>query len=215
MRQPIAIGRLFVAALGPAALFGMLAVAPPASAQAQTAKDVEYQGMLRRLRAGDYTINFTKMRHLWTLTSAYRPYAGALQERSVMIAFGSGKYHEVLRLSAEIQKQNYLNLLSHMLSSGAHARLGNSEAKRYHDFVARGVILSLRRSGDGRSTATAFKIVSFTEQRRLLQMLKLRKTGQSLVRANGRAYDRIAVQGARGPGVVYFDVTPLVTRGRR
>lgn len=215
MRQPIAIGWRFFAGLGLAALLSVPVVVPPAGAQTQAAKDAEYQGMLRRLRAGDHSINFTKMRHLWTHTSSYRPYAGALEERSVMIAFGSGKYREVLRLSAEIQKQNYLNLLSHMLSSGAHARLGNSEAKRYHDFVARGVILSLRRSGDGRTIATAFKIVSFTEQRRLLQMLKLRKTGQSLVRANGRAYDRVTVKSARRDGVVYFDVTPLLTRGRR
>ena len=192
-----------------------LLVGLPGMAQSQTAKDAEYREMLRRLRAGDHSVDFTKLRHLWTYTSSYRPYAGALQERPLMVAFGNGHYQKVLRLSAEIQKQNYLNLLSHILSSGAHARLGNSEAKRFHDFVARGLVLSLRRSGDGRTLATAFKIVSFTEQRRLLQMLKLRKVGQSLVRANGRAYDRIEVQGARGAGVVYFDVTPLLSRGRR
>lgn len=185
-------------------------------AVAETKADKAYQSMLRRLKAGDSGIDFAKLRMLWTRTSSYRPYAGALKERSLRTAFARGKYRKVLQMAKQIRRQNYLDILSHIMSADAHQRLGNKKAQKYHYFVARGLILSIGRSGDGKSPATAFKIVAFTEEARVLSMMNLKKTGQRLVRAGGRAYDRLTVRSTRGDGVgvVYFDVTPLLARQR-
>lgn len=187
-----------------------------AEAQAATAPDRAFAAMLARLKAGNTDINFTQLRMLWTRTSAYRPNAAVDDEQPMRAAFAAGRNQEVLRLADKVLKEDYLNILSHMLSADAHGALGNSEARQFHVFVARGLIRSLLQSGDGLSPKTAYKVVSITEIGRVLFFRSLRPTGEStVVREGGRIYRKVAVKREQGggEGAVFFDVTPLETAG--
>lgn len=188
----------------------------PVQATAATEADRAFGEMLARLKSGSTAIDFTALRTAWTRTSSYRPNAAVGDEQPMRAAFAAGRMDEVLRRAEKVRDQDYLNIMSHMMSADAHGALGNSEARQFHVFVARGLIRSLLQSGDGLAPKTAYKVVSLTEIGRVLFFRSLRASGENvLVREGGRVYRKIAVkhEHSGAEGVVFFDVTPLESAG--
>jgi hypothetical protein len=73
--------------------------------------------------------------------------------------------------------------------------------------VFRGLIDSIRSSGDGKSPATAWVVISVDEEYAVLRALEFKPSGQSLLRQNGHSYDVMKAKNDDGTEqTFYFNV---------
>ena len=68
-----------------------------------------------------------------------------------------------------------------------------------------GLLDSIRKSGDGKTSDAAFVVISTDEEYVLLNFLGLRATGQALINEKGHSYDKMtAVDPKTNETVVYY-----------
>ncbi len=74
---------------------------------------------------------------------------------------------------------------------------------------------SLLASGDGLSAATAYKILTVSDQYHALQALRLTRGKRVVAREEGRIFDRWETKTADGRDrIVYFDITLMFSKIR-
>jgi len=130
----------------------------------------------------------------FTSTPAYSPYGGDKDSRKQMFAaLQARKYDKVLENAQKILAGNYMDINGHFGAMVAHRELGHIDQAAYHRFVCEGLINSIKTSGDGKSTDTAFVVISTDEEYVLFNWLGLRPTGQVLVNEKGHNYDKMTV----------------------
>jgi hypothetical protein len=97
--------------------------------------------------------------------------------------------------------------LAQMQAGSQDQKWASELAPRYRaDY--KGLIDSVLASGDGRTCATAWRVISITEEYEVLYYLRLAKPGQALSTADGRVCDHFT--GTDEAGVekqVYFDIS--------
>lgn len=87
-------------------------------------------------------------------------------------------------------------------------KLQEIQSKYYKDYD--GLLQSILASGDGKSPATAYKVISVKEEYATISHLGHKKISQRLLNQNNKAYDAIEVKDDSGAELtIYFDVTPL------
>ena len=90
----------------------------------------------------------------------------------------------------------------------AHRQLGNAEKADLHKFLFEGLIQSVEKSGDGKTPATAFVVISTDEEYVLLHWQGLQPTGQSLINQDGHSYDKMTAVNSKTNETVnyYFNI---------
>jgi hypothetical protein len=76
----------------------------------------------------------------------------------------------------------------------------------------RGILTSILKSGDGKTPATAFKVIAAPEEYALLNALNFKMTKQSLIENDGKRYDRMDVTDSKTQtkATIYFNIdTPF------
>jgi len=78
----------------------------------------------------------------------------------------------------------------------------------FHRTVFRGLINSIRNSGDGKSPETAWVVITVHEEYVILRVLGFRPSQQSLLSQNGHSYDVMKVKNAEDgtEQTFYFNV---------
>ena len=153
-----------------------------------------YESLLARVKNNDQSVDFKELRMAFTNTPAYSPYGGDLDSRKQMFAALQAKeFEKVLENAEKILSKNYLDINGHFGAMVAHRELGHADKAAYHRFVCDGLLNSIKNSGDGKSTDTAFVVISTDEEYVLFNWLGLRPTGQALVNDKGHNYDRMTV----------------------
>ncbi len=191
--------------------------AVPRHSLAGPGEDARFRSLLARVKQGDRSVDYTALRIAWTYTSFYKPYSNRGAYRRLFQLNAAAKYQEAAAASRALLRDNYLETFAHMVLVDAYKRLGDGTRYAFHLTVARGLIGSLMKSGDGISPQTAYKAVSFNEEYLVLMLRRSRRDGaKALLRWNGRAVDRFEVMNVqtRRRGVIHVDVTPLLARGR-
>jgi hypothetical protein len=69
----------------------------------------------------------------------------------------------------------------HQVEQIAHRELREEERAGFHKAVVQGLLRSIMDSGDGKSTETAYIVISVHEEYVVLQVLGLRPSGQSVL----------------------------------
>lgn len=78
---------------------------------------------------------------------------------------------------------------------------------------AEGLVQSVLASGDGKTPATAYKVITVDEEYTILSYLKLKLISQRLHNQDNKAYDAMQVKDSSGTEkTIYFDVTPLFVK---
>lgn len=161
------------------------------------ADDAALDALLTRLRAGDVTIDFTRVRRLYAAGARYRPLADEREPR-MTAAYVGGDAAGALVLARALLDDDYLNLEAHSVAALACNRLQDAACVERHSAMMRGVLGSIQESGNGRSTRTAYVVVSPAEEYALIRVAGLRVLSQSLVHdRDGHAYDLLTVQDTR------------------
>jgi len=181
------------------------------------ASQAEFEGLLARVKQSDESVDFLKLRRLYAESDGYWPYRDDAED-SMRAAYDASNYEEALAIAREILARNYMNIEAHFASTITCDALGNAECVAHHGYVARGILRSIASSGDGKTPATAFVVVSTPEEYALARVLGVEVLRQALIRADdGRSYDLLTVRDTHTgeERQLYFNVDLALTATSR
>jgi hypothetical protein len=168
----------------------------------------DYQELLNKAKAADKSLNFKALRVAYTHTPDYNPYGRDEHWKSMETAYLAREYDKVIPLAEKVLEKNYVDIDGHFFLFNSYQKLNNKEKADFHNFMARGLISSILKSGDGKTPETAFLVINLKEEYIALAIMGLKGTKQSLIKINDHHYDKVE---AKDPdtgqtSVLYFNV---------
>ena len=167
----------------------------PCLSQVATNSDPQshYTALLSRLKGGDISIDFREFRLSAALSvargSARQEFATDSTARKLL---AEGHFQAALDVADEMLKNNYASLFGHLNAMLASQKLNKTEEAAYHEKLLKALADSISASGDGKSLATAWFVVTVPEEHYLLrEIYHIRPAKQFLIFQDGHAYDRI------------------------
>jgi hypothetical protein len=175
-------------------LLAVVALPPALAAPDQPS---EYASLLASLKAGNTDINYTRLRHGYMDSPEYKAAKDVSSSEDAMFEALNKKDYSVALKSAEaVLECNYVNIDAHYIAFIANQEMGATEKAEFHRTVFRGLINSIRNSGDGKSPETAWVVISVHEEYVLLRILGFKPSGQSVMQKDGHSYDVMKVKNA-------------------
>jgi hypothetical protein len=172
-------------------------------------KPSEYSTLLDRVKSGDLSIDFKQLRFSY-MESPERHQAKDTddQKKAMFEALKKKDYAKARHNAGVVLENEFVDLDAHRVMQIACGGLQDEQKARFHEAVARGLLRSILDSGDGKSAATAYVVISVHEEYIVLQVLGLRPSGQSAVNIDGHSYDVLETKKQdSGAGVkLYFNV---------
>lgn len=174
------------------ALLGLL-VSPALAAPPKSPS--EYAALLAQLQSGKTDIDYTRLR-LSYVDSPEQKHAKDTSdvEKAMSAALQKKDFATAVKDADSVLASEYVNLDAHFVDFLANRELGNTQQAEFHHTVFQGLIDSIRNSGDGKSTKTAWVIISVHEEYVMLSVLGYRPSEQSLVNEKGHFYDVMKVK---------------------
>jgi len=126
-------------------------------------------------------------------------------ETVINLARKSGDTEEQLKMSQELLNINFTNISAHyaFLSSPTT----DESVKEFHKQVIKGLLNSIRESGQGNSTANAIYVISVDEEYDFIYLSGFKPVRQELIEENGRYYDRLITEAEGKKYQFYFDIS--------
>ncbi len=175
------------------------------------AAGLSYDDYVALVKAGKVDIDYAAFRLAFTATAKYtnatdwtvRELRGAMRK-----AYEAGDCPTATARAAEILEINYVNIDAHLGTALCHKRDGNAERERLSLAVFRGLVISVLKSGDGKSPATAYVVISVDEEYAAMQALGVKLERQLLVQEGGSSFDLIEAKklDSGAPVTLYFNV---------
>ena len=135
---------------------GLLAVAILPSSVAALDQPSEYATLLASLKAGKTDIDYTRLR-LSYMDSPERKAAKdtSNSEKAMFEELDKKDYPAALKDAEAVLESDYVNIDAHFVALVANQEMGAMDKAEFHRTVFRGLINSIRSSGDGKSLETA------------------------------------------------------------
>jgi hypothetical protein len=190
-------------------LLTVIALAVVGASAALADDGLTYPALLQRLKAGDRTIDFTALRKGYAASPDYRPYETNYRLREQLdAAVKAQRYLEALGLADRLLETKFLDLQAHLLCMSIARRTQDEGRFAFHRFVLRGVIDSVRQTGDGLSFQTAYAVTTMDEEYAVLQFLGVEVENTAVVAQGGHEYDRVDGTNMKtgSPVALYFQV---------
>jgi hypothetical protein len=166
-----------------------------------------YEELVARAKTGDANVDYLALRNAHAESPSYDPYGSKLGklQSEMFDAYRRADCAAVVAKAESILAVNFVHVDAHLLAGLCHGKLGNEEATRRERQIARGLIDSILKSGDGKSEQSAFVVIQIAEEYSMLRLLGLQPLNQSLIHAQGHSYDRFeAKSNDTGQQVVVF-----------
>jgi len=192
------------------ACFCGLAADPP-----QEKAKATYESLLRQMKKGDPKVDFQKARMAFSETDAYNPYDLNSKSRELMNkALKDKDYAKAAEVAEQLLKTNYVDIPAHSVGYRAYTELKKDEEAKLHRFVHDGLIQSILKSGDGKTPATAYVVISTDEEYAVLGALGIRRTRQGVMEDQGQHFDMLqGVDRQSNQSVaLYFNITKQMNR---
>lgn len=173
--------------------FASIAFASAAGVQAAAGT---YESLVARVRAGDAGVDYRALRYAYAESPVYQPYGGDFDEPrdEMRAAFNAQDCAKVLPAAEKVLNAIFVDITAHLLSGRCFERAGNQAKADFHRTVAKGLMDSIIASGDGKTTMTAFIVVTINEEYDVLSALRWRLVTQSLAHDGGHVFDRMEVK---------------------
>jgi hypothetical protein len=188
---------------------GLLAVALlPLAATAQN-QPSEYATILASLKAGKTDIDYTRLRLSYVDSPEYKAAKDVSDSENAMTdALNMKDFPTALKQAEAVLQSQYVNMDAHFVALVASRELGSQDKAEFHRTVFRGLINSIRNSGDGLSPETAWVVISVHEEYVLLRVLGFMPSGQSVIHKDSHSYDVMKVKSGEGgtEQTFYFNV---------
>ncbi len=167
-----------------------------------------YQALVAAAKQGNGPVDWQAIRFAYADTTDFDPFgAGTAAERKKMFdAFNAGDVAAALQEAMRLLDRVFVDIDARIVCELAYQKLGDAaQAKTHHEALI-GLLKSIR-TGDGRTPATAFTVISVGEEYGMLHALGLQRTKQTLVRDGGHAYDRLDTVDRNGtPQSLFFQI---------
>jgi len=139
--------------------------------------------------------DFFSLRMSYTKTKDYSPYNRDINDslRKASTLIDSLKYKKALKVLFTVQKHNFVNIPSHLYCGYIYKNIGDSLKSNYHYDIYEGLLNSIYESGDGKSTKTAFLVISTKEEYALIDWFQLQFNQQGLIKSDGYSFDLMEV----------------------
>jgi hypothetical protein len=196
MRSRILLGVVFA-----------LLLATPATADA-------YTDLVARADHGDATLDYTALRNAYALSDHYDPYG--MQTKPLFSAaweaFQAKDCNRAVASARAMFAINYVTVPMHFVVSDCLRQTDDAAGADREAAIARGLAKSLLDSGDGKSIATAYHVVSLNEEGFVLTMLGFHEEKQALLSDGGHQYDLLEGRDEKTgePRSAYFNVDALM-----
>lgn len=161
----------------------------PASLEARK----KYEAMLEKAKKGDGEVDYRALRFTFFETPEYNPFLGMMDFRALWGPLLQSNWPESVKQAEAVLAKNYVDVNAHMVAYVAHRQQGDEEKAKYHRRWADGLLASIRAGGDGKTTGTAWHVISTSEEYALFRSMNLDPVGQALKHENGHSYDEITV----------------------
>jgi hypothetical protein len=168
----------------------------------------EYATLLASLKAGDTQIDYARLRLSYMDSPEYKKAKDTSDAEKAMVeALNAKDYTKALKEAETVLESEYVNIDAHFVAYVANRELGASDKAEFHRAVFRGLIDSIRNSGDGLSMEKAWVVISVHEEYVLLRALDFQPSEQSLLHKDGHSYDVLKVKSEDGKEqTFYFNV---------
>ena len=182
----------------------LLVLAFPAALAAEDAT-ARYRALAAAARQGSQPIDWQALRFAYAETPDFDPLGAVTRTRreKMFAAYAAGDDKTALAEAVRILDQNYTDIAAHVVSEVASHDLGDEERSRQEHEIVVALLRSIR-TGDGQTPASAFTVVSITEEYDYLRYLKYEFHQQALVSLDGHAYDRFEVERDSKSYAFYF-----------
>jgi len=153
--------------------------------------------------------DFHALRMAYAQSEGYAPYIHDAEHlEALRAALQADDFQAALDAIEGLLAYNYLDIEAHMAADYIYTRLDDAGHSAYHRAFAKGLIDAILATGSGRDFATAFDVLSVTEEYTILRVLGLRPAGQRLVQHEGHWFDILAAQhpSREEPFEVYFNI---------
>jgi hypothetical protein len=150
-----------------------------------------YAALIEKAESGVGDIDYTALRLSYPQSSTYDPYGAVTRAafNDAWNAFQKNDCDTALAKTDEIQKTNYTIVAIHAVRGECFERAGDSVRSARELAIAKGLAQSELASGDGKSPATAYHVVTMNEENFILTALGVTSTKQALLSQNGHSYD--------------------------
>lgn len=165
--------------------------------------------LLARASVFDPSADFTKLRMNYAKTLGYNPYEGNSDLETWMLdAFRKKQYQNAVSYGEVILGKNYLDIQVHKVCEVSYLRLKDFQKSNFHSFFVKGLINSILNSGDGKTPATAYHVISVKEEYAILDFIGCKSIGHRLIEIDTHSYDKLAVIWIKTnkPDTLYFNV---------
>ncbi len=171
------------------AIFSFVCLA--AHAQKAPPKADAFTPLIAKVKAGDVSVDFTALRMASPESDAED--AGAEADLEVykkgVAAFNAKKFDDAVLAGERALKSGYLDADTHLLLAVANQKLGKTAKFEFHRAVYRGLINSILKSGDGKSSKTAYVVIAVREEYAVLNSLGLTRDSQAVRNEDGHTFD--------------------------
>ena len=170
----------------------------------------KYDQLVPQLNKGDANIDFGALRLAYTATPQYDAYGSESDDLLDEIgdAYRAGNCDSVLKKSEEFLNLDFIWVNIHAIRAECFAKLGETNRANLESSIARGLENSLLNSGDGKSEATAYKVMTMREERFVLSQLRVTEQKQALVQGKDGPFD--VIDGPQAPSgntlSLWFDI---------
>jgi uncharacterized protein DUF4919 len=192
--------------------------AQPALKQSSSDAKKKYDALLDSAKKGEGAVDYKALRFAFFETPDYNPLTGMMNYRALWGLVMQQNWPEAAKQSEAVLAKNYVDINAHMVAHIAYRQQGNTEKAAHHRRWADGLIESIKASGDGKSPATAWEVISISEEYAVIRSMGVRATGQSLVNVGGHSYDAMKIVDPRTNTemTLFFNVDkPFSAYGRK
>jgi hypothetical protein len=155
----------------------------------------EYSALLAKLKAGDTKIDYGRLRLSYLDSPEYKQAKDTSgSQRAMSVALSAKNYPKALEHAETVLASEYININAHFVAFVANQEMGAADKAAFHKAVFRGLLNSIRSTGDGLSTEKAWVVISVQEEHELLKALGYGPGSRSLVKKDGHSYDVLKVK---------------------
>jgi len=165
----------------------------------------DYAALVAAARKGDGPVDWQALRFAYADSPGFDAFGTkSIALRKAMYgALQRGDFREAASQAERVLEANYVDIDAHAVCATAYDKLGDTApAKRHRDALA-GLLDSIR-TGDGKTPATAFTVITVAEEYSVMRQLGLKTTGQALLRDGAHAYDKLEGVDKQGRAQTYF-----------
>jgi hypothetical protein len=170
-------------------------------------KKKKYEALLEKAKAGEGEVDYGALRQAFFETEDYNPLSGMFAYRGLWSLVMQQNWPEAARQAESVLAQNYVDINAHLVAFIAYRQQGDAEKAKLHRQWADGLLASVKSGGDGRSPATAWHVISTSEEYAVFRSMSLRAVGQALIQRDGHSYDEMRVLDPQNnESKLYFNV---------